>query len=260
MMSLLRVNSKRHAGPVDQKELLDLKCPHCSQHFSENMTGVELGWDEDGRWVVAYCFCENEDCRKLVAQLYCYPEAPDGTFDQGILTAKGGRRYYYCDPHVSRAVHPPSINRSVSSNVPEEYRRMFDEACLVLPISPNSSAAISRRCLQHLIRKEFGITRGNLGQEIDLLLKTDYLKPDILSQLHEVREMGNMAAHVWTSPTTCEIVDVEPEHAVALLDIMESILEVQFDAPAELEKRKEKLRKSREGLNRYPEYEKDEKG
>lgn len=235
-----------------------MKCPHCGQHYSERLTSTELGWDEDGRWTIAYCFCENEECQRLIARIHCYPEAPEGSYDNdGILTAKGGGRYYYCKPRLSRDIHPLSARRPLSQNVPAEYRVMFDEACLVLRVSPNSSAAISRRCLQHLIRKEYGITRDNLKQEIDGLLEKPNLKPDLIDQLHEVREMGNMGVHDWIDTATGEIVNVEPEHAEALLEILESIFEVKFAAPAELQKQIDGMKKSREGIDRRPKYDKN---
>jgi len=69
-----------------------------------------------------------------------------------------------------RQVYPIGANRGpVPSEVPPEIPPDYVEACNVLPISPKASAALSRRCLQNMLRGN-GYKARDLAHEIDLLL------------------------------------------------------------------------------------------
>jgi hypothetical protein len=73
-------------------------------------------------------------------------------------------------------VRPKGIARSpLSPEVPEKYAEDYREACLVLSDSPKASAALSRRCLQHLIHEELKIESRTLADEIQQVIDSGKL-------------------------------------------------------------------------------------
>jgi hypothetical protein len=67
-------------------------------------------------------------------------------------------------------VWPRSTARIVPPEVPEHLSRDFREACIILGDSPRASAALSRRCLQALLRDAGGVKPGDLVKEIQQVL------------------------------------------------------------------------------------------
>ncbi len=63
-------------------------------------------------------------------------------------------------------VHPKANRRYVPSEVPEDIAEDFKKACLILADCPEGSAAMSRRCLQHIIHDYFKINHGNLYKKL----------------------------------------------------------------------------------------------
>lgn len=128
------------------------------------------------------------------------------------------------------------IPREVPSHIAQDYR----EAVLVLPISPKASAALSRRCLQSVLR-EVGQTRAkDLADQIKEVLP--HLPSRIADNLDVVRVIGNFAAHPLKSQATGIILDVEVGEADWNLDVLDTLFDYYYLRP-ELE------RKKREALN-----------
>jgi hypothetical protein len=66
--------------------------------------------------------------------------------------------------------------------------------------SPKASAALSRRCLQHIIREKAKITRKDLAQEIQALIDSATLPSYLAESVDAVRNLGNFAAHPIRAP------------------------------------------------------------
>jgi len=79
---------------------------------------------------------------------------------------------------------------------------------MVLEYSPKASAALSRRCLQVLLRDKGNVKPSNLNDEIVEAM------PDLPSHLagavDAVRSLGNFAAHPIKSQSTGEVVGKPP--------------------------------------------------
>ena len=103
--------------------------------------------------------------------------------------------------------------------------------------SLKASAALSRRCLQNLLRDIDEIKNGSLDSEIHQEIKI--FQHDIADAIDAVRHIGNFASQPRKSDSTGEIVDVEPGEAEWLLDVLEQLFDHQYVQPAKLaEKRK----------------------
>jgi len=125
--------------------------------------------------------------------------------------------------------------------VPKEFAEDYNEACNVLLISPKASAALSRRCLQHILQEKAGV-KGNLQKEIDEAIKKENFPSYITKVIDAPRKLGNLSAHPDYDDAGV-IIDVEPSEAEWVLDIIETLFDHYFVKPADADMRVEKLDK-----------------
>lgn len=114
------------------------------------------------------------------------------------------------------------------------------EACLVLVDSAKASAALSRRCLQHVLNTAGGATSKDLSPAINEVLAKGGIPSYVSDQLHAVRNIGNFAAHPMKDHTG-QIVEVEPGEAEWNLDVLESLFDFYYVEPARIQKKKAAL-------------------
>jgi hypothetical protein len=126
--------------------------------------------------------------------------------------------------------------------VPKEFAEDYNDACNVLPISPKASAALSRRCLQHILRKKAGVKHGKLKKEITDAIEKENFASYITKVIDAPRKLGNLSAHPDYDDEGM-IIDVEPSEAEWVLDIIEMLLDHYFVKPAEANRRVEELNK-----------------
>lgn len=168
------------------------------------------------------------------------PGSPDAH-----LHAQGGPR--------SRMVWPKGASRAaVPPEVPQGIVEDYKEACLVLSDSPKASAALSRRCLQNLLRGAAGVKPGDLSIEIQQVLDSGKLPAPIADNIDAIRNIGNFAAHPNKSKSTGEVVPVEPEEAEWNLDVLESLFDFYFVQPARAKAKKDALNKKLADANKPP--------
>ena len=204
-----------------------MKCPHCITDFHDNEQLTHVGKDAHGIWVVGVCRCSA--CQRLIMRLACgnlFNPQMNQLFNQSVS--------YLILPKI--AGRPP-----VPPEVPKEYAEDYKEACLVLADSPKASSALSRRCLQHLLRSEAKVKHQDLYKEIQEVIDAGKLPSHIAEGLDAVRNIGNFAAHPIKSQSTGEVVPVESGEAEWNLDVLESLFDFYFVAPAKTKARKDAL-------------------
>jgi hypothetical protein len=153
----------------------------------------------------------------------------------------------------SRTVRPKAMARApLSVDVPEVYAADYQEACNVLAESPKASAALSRRCLQHLLREEMKTTKRDLIDQIQEVLDSGRVPSHIAESLDSVRNSGNFAAHPIKSKSTGEIVDVEPGEADWNLETLEQLFDFLFVSPAKTKARRDALNKKLADAGKSP--------
>jgi hypothetical protein len=133
------------------------------------------------------------------------------------------------------------MRKRAPATVPRELQEDYNEACLVLADSPKASAALSRRCLQNILREYAKVKPQNLNNEIDNVIASNQLPSHLANDLHAIRAVGNFAAHPTKDTSTGEIVDVEPGEAEWLLDLLMGLFDFYFVSPAETQKRRDAL-------------------
>lgn len=200
-----------------------MKCPHCLTAYHEHQKSSELGYDRDGRWEVQFEVCPS--CKRIIVILVRY-------VTKGVTIV----------PVQSILCYPKAPNRSpLSQEIPDEYAKDYNEASLVLADSPKASAALSRRCLQKLLREKAGVKPMNLADEIQHVLSDGKLPSIMLESLDAIRNIGNFAAHPIKSTQSGEIFDVEPGEAEWNLDVLESLFDYFFVQPTILKNKKDAL-------------------
>ena len=119
----------------------------------------------------------------------------------------------------------PPLHHSVQPELAADYA----EAALVLAMSPKASAALSRRCLQTLLRLQ-GHTQRNLDEQIKAAYATFPSYTQTL--IDAIRKIGNLSAHPkWNMAG--EIVDVEEHEAEFTLDLLDSLFDHYYVKPDE---------------------------
>ena len=136
----------------------------------------------------------------------------------------------------------------VPSHIADDYK----EACLILPISPKASAALSRRCLQNILREVAKVKPSELVREIQEVIENGNLPSVLIDSLDAVRKIGNFAAHPIKSKNTGEIVNVESREAAWSLDVIEQLFDYYYIQPVRITKMRNNLNAKLDGAGKPP--------
>lgn len=217
-----------------------MKCPHCRVEIHAKEDRFAIGKDKDGGWGLIRILCPA--CGRFILGLgdcHLLERAPG---DYEILMV---HRWSLFRPKSSMRPPPPA-------EVPKELADDYTEACLVLTDSAKASAALSRRCLQHLLREAATVKHGDLFEEIQQVLDSGKLPTHIAESIDAVRNIGNFAAHPVKGKSTGEIVPVEPGEAEWNLDVLEALFDFYFVQPALLKKKRDALNKKLQDAGKKP--------
>lgn len=207
-----------------------MQCPHCTDSIHVSWAKTALGADDEHGYSLKKAICPS--CGRVILALR--------TTDRGAVAGGGGRTVELPGTEREVFVHPRGPSRApLHESVPGELARDYREACIVLADSPKASAALSRRCLQHLLREEAKVKHSNLSNEIDEAMPG--LPSHLAGAIDAVRNIGNFAAHPIKSERTGEVVDVEPGEAEWNLDTLEGLFDHYFTQPTLLQEKREAL-------------------
>ena len=223
---------------------INWKCPYCGHAqivTEETYHNAQFRIDNDlsrygsigGR--VISTVCSNEDCKEITLNLSLNSRAPD----------VHGRWRLTDHVHYSWSLLPESSAKPQPDYIPKSIVENYNQACRIRDLSANASAAMSRRCLQGMIRDFCEISKYTLAQEIDTLRKRvdkgegpKGVNHDTLDAIDHVRSIGAIGAHMEKDINL--ILDVEPDEAQTLIDLIELLFEEWYVAK---HVRQEKLKK-----------------
>ena len=184
-------------------------CPYCGQvqAFSgrHNVTNSGFAFlyggvraaDQYASYIIHSFRCANKDCGKI-----CVTSLNAETQEQFDIL-----------PQVTMKHYPDYI--------PEQIRKDYEEANLILERSPKAAATLLRRCLQGMIHDFWGIKEKNLNAEVTQLKgKVNLIQWQAIDGL---RKIGNIGAHMEKDVNL--IVDIEPDEAKKLLRLIEMLLD-----------------------------------
>lgn len=225
-----------------------MKCPHCAKeiHFTVTSSTVheyDIFEKPEGSGVnaydVAHGFCPA--CEKLIVMMR-----------EGMIHTKEYDEECLVNVQKTDILYPKFAVRPIDPEVPDNYRKDFQEAFGVISISPKASAAISRRLLQQLLREEAKVKPANLNKEIDEFISRKDVPTYLSNAVDAVRNVGNFATHPLKDTNTGEVVDVENGEAEWLLDVLELLFDFTFVQPKRLKERKKLLNEKLANLGKPP--------
>jgi hypothetical protein len=197
-----------------------MKCPHCLTEFHDNQTEIFRGNDKDGTWSIFQRTCPA--CERMILSLL------------KLIPVKGFADEKFFRPKAS--LRPPP-----HAEVPKEIAEDYIEACNVIADSAKASAALSRRCLQHILREVAKVKQSDLFSEIQEVIDRGNMPSHIAESLDAIRHIGNFAAHPTKSKSSGEVLPVEPGEAEWNLEVLEALFDFYFVQPAIVKKKKDAL-------------------
>ena len=219
-----------------------MKCPHCLVSFHDAWTA----WShlQKGRQSSIYLDCKWTFQAKSTLCPAC-----------GQLIFRVDRSSRNSDSLSvleSITAYPKGTSRPVPPEVEGKFESDFREACLVIGDSEKASAALSRRCLQNLLREKAETKAKDLAPQIQEVLDSGKLPSPLADAIDGVRVIGNFAAHPIKSTRTGEVIEVELGEAEWLLDTLEALFDFFFVQPAKLEKKRGALNKKLKEASKPP--------
>jgi len=199
-----------------------MKCPHCLESFFEDWIHQTIQTTKTHSWQVSNTVCPS--CNEPTVKLSSYKKTGKSDFE--------------------KIVHPIGIARApLHTEVTEKYSKSYKQAAQVLSISPEASAAISRRCLQNLLREEAKVKPRDLVNEIQEVIDSGKLPSTLSESIDAIRNIGNFGSHPIKSTNTGEIVDVEPGEAEWNLDVLEELFDHYLVKPKRIQAKRAALDK-----------------
>lgn len=179
----------------------------------------------------------------------CGREIVELTEGPSVSTSSNlGRGIKFTGEKSTRLVVPFASSRPpCPPDAPPAIQQDYNEACQILSLSPKASAALARRALQHILRDAGKFNGKTLYDEIEMAQSDKTIPDGLREQLHAVREIGNWAAHPELHDGSI-IADVEPDEAEWTLDVVESLVDHYFVAPAKRKAKLDKLKQKQEGV------------
>jgi len=208
-------------------------CPFCNH----DTTITEANYDSDfailstdnkhGRKkaVVNFIVCPNPDCAEftLIVDLY-NTHNQNGSWVTGAVVNNW-------------SLIPSSHAKILPDYIPQAILNDYYEACEIKDLSPKASATLSRRCLQGIIRDFWNVSKHSLFLEIEAIKdKVDSLT---WNAIDAVRKIGNIGAHMERDIN--QIIDVEPEEAALLIELIETLISDWYINRYERQKRFESI-------------------
>lgn len=118
-------------------------------------------------------------------------------------------------------IRPLSSAKQFPDYVPIAIRQDYAEACAIVSLSPKSSATLSRRCLQGMIRDFWNIKESNLAKAIEKL--ESKIPVQQWKVIDGVRRIGNIGAHMEKDINL--IIDIDPDEAKKLIKLIEHLID-----------------------------------
>jgi hypothetical protein len=214
-----------------------MTCPYCNCDFHPQPEVFSIGVSSKGNWMVQKIICPGGSCGELILNLLKYYQ-PVGRSGE----------YRFAARLLPHRAHRKAATDGVTTDLLDDYR----EACAVLEISPKASAALTRRCLQHILRDKAKVKHGDLASEIQQVLDSGVLPGHLADSIDAVRNIGNFAAHPIKSTSSGEVMVVEPGEAEWNLDVVEALFDFYFVQPTLLADKRAALNKKLSDAGKRP--------
>lgn len=217
-----------------------MKCPSCHKNFHPDFQKVDVGYCGRNEHYHYYWRVYHHQCPACDQPIVFL--AYESDYGSGV-SGNNAKQWLVFPKGGARPPAPPEVPTVIAND--------YNEATLVISDSPAASAALSRRCLQHLL-SERGVTKSdNLSKAIDDALASG-LPTHVAENLDAIRNVGNFAAHPQKSLHSGEVLPVEPHEAEWNLEVLEMLFDFFYVQPALSLARREALNKKLEEVGKPP--------
>jgi len=207
-------------------------CPYCSrdttivesnQLSATTDLSIDNAFGEITRLTNNFIVCPNPECNKVTLFCEMHLTEYDEQWSRRVKTEK---------LHTWNLL-PDSFAKQFPNYIPKPILEDYFEASKIRDLSPKASATLARRCLQGMLRDYWKVSKGRLLDEINAI--EDKVDPIIWQSIDSVRKVGNIGAHMEKDINL--IVEVDPEEAKLLLELIEMLLEEWYVQRHEREKK-----------------------
>ena len=220
-----------------------MKCPHCNEGIHEGWNALQRANDNSQvlnsagersvRVSLASMVCP--ECDKVLVRV----TRVESEGDESVVTT----RFAYPGNAAARSADPA---------VKGDLRTDYAEAAAVLSLSPQASAALSRRIVQHVLSDRDGYEKRNLSDQIGDFIDDAGNPSHLKENLDYLREIGNFASHPMKSTNTGEVLPVEPGEAEWALDVVDGLFDFYIVGPARDAERRAKFDDKIKKAGRHP--------
>jgi hypothetical protein len=139
-------------------------------------------------------------------------------------------------------IYPMPLPKPVDERIPHTIKCDFEESTTCFSIGAyRASAVMARRALQSICLDKGADEKEKLEKQIDYLFSQGVITKDLKDWAHEVRLVGNDAAHP-KKPENDQ--PVGEEDAKDVLDLLEQFCQVLYVAPTIAEERRKMRQKT----------------
>ncbi|MBF4180535.1 DUF4145 domain-containing protein [Lelliottia nimipressuralis] len=211
-------------------------CPHCNtaaivkkEEFAWCSIDLKSG-DRNLTYLIKGITCPNPECMKASLDLqtsqFSYFAGQKGTIT-------GSTRVQRLVPSMVR-----ERAKAYPGYIPQPILTDYQEACAIADLSPKASATLARRCLQGMIRDFWDVKADTLFNEIQAI--EEKVDPVVWEAIDGVRKVGNIGAHMEKDINL--IVDVSPEEADLLIEMIEMLLDDWYVARHEKQQKLQRIK------------------
>ena len=208
-------------------------CPFCGQMATRKAVESSLSehiFNKTNKYGVVglkshFMACPNEECQEITLSIRLNKVKPEsyGYTPIGVIGLWD--------------ILPAALVKVFPDYVPKAIIDDYIEAAQIRTLSPKASATLSRRCLQGMIRHFWGVKSGRLVDEITAI--KEKVSHDTWAAIDAVRSIGNIGAHMEKDIDL--IVDVEPEEAELLIQLIETLINDWYVEREERKKRTSRI-------------------
>ena len=205
------------------------QCPYCYHHSiidEDNISSDYLNFENGNKYGRLHLSFETITCPN--------PKCKEFTVQAKIQELKATYPSYRFGKLLNRwTLRPQSAAKPLPDYIPTAIKEDYEEACLILNLSPKASATLARRCLQGMIRDFWKASGKNLYLEIESI--KDKVDHDVWSAIDVVRKVGNIGAHM--EKNINQIVEVDENEAGLLIGLIEMLIEEWYVSRYERQQR-----------------------
>lgn len=253
---------------IIKSEVIHTTCPFCNNSFNVNHNYTALNRDKDyGYAYVRQIACLNCERKFIIYENHRDIEESEinelsiDVLNFFELSKSDLYDYFAANPGETRRrakkeffIRPlcPAKSAPIEVNNPE-ITRDYNEAAMILEISPRASAALSRNCIKKILQKKAPLLNPenlSLMELISCVIDTGALPRELTALLHYVLEISSFSSNPIKNEYPNSIVDVDKEEAELNLNVLQRLFDIYYVHPAKTNAIKEELEERMKSLGK----------